>query len=105
MGYPPFTEGIQMGDEMAEIAVGAYEEDDARLGTSNIRRQDRLSIQPQFESFEKEAPAFIDGCRVPAPALVRSFDGIQVPARRRTRAYHDKEILLSLRDGGDFSRS
>ena len=87
MGRARLAQGIEMGDEMPQVAIGIDQEDDARL-PPGIQRRRGQAVDAELEALEEEPPAFIDGSRVLLPLVVGLLDGIQVPARRRRCPIH-----------------
>ncbi len=76
-----FAQGIEMGEEMAEVAVGVDEADEGGLRRSvrggGPARRGRLR-RAQLEALEEIAPAVVHRLGVPPPALVGRLDGVQV---------------------------
>src|SRR5437763_1134697 len=77
MGRARLAQGIEMGDEMPQVAIGIDQEDDARL-PPGIQRRRGQAVDAELEALEEEPPAFIDGSRVLLPLVVGLLDGIQV---------------------------
>ena len=83
-------ERIDLGDQVAEIAIGVDQAEDAELGRG-VGRRGRGPLG-EGEAFEERPPQVIDGRRVGLPALVGVVNRTLVPTGRK-RCVHGENRL------------
>src|SRR5262249_28630993 len=91
----PLAERIEVGEEVAEVAIGVDEADDANLLGSAAGG--RWTRQAKVESLEEVAPTGIDRFGVLAPALVGGFDGFQGGSGGDCTVAHDDRVPVGFR--------
>ncbi len=91
------AERIEMSEEVANVAIGVDQPDDAGLHRSLGGR--RRPGQSQLEALEEETPARIDRSGILPPALVGGFDCFQVEGGGDGSMTHNRRFHTA-RSGG-----
>jgi hypothetical protein len=92
----PLAERIEVGEEVAEVAIGVDEADDADLLGAAATAWGGRPRQAKLESLEEVAETRIDRFGVLPPALVGGFDGFQVGSGGDCSVAHDNGVPMGL---------
>src|SRR5437667_10127815 len=87
MGLPWFAEWIEMGDEVAEVAVSMNEQHNAGLPAC-IQRRRGQAVRAKLEALKEETPALVNRSGILLPLAIGRFDVFQVPACSRRFTHH-----------------
>ena len=84
------AERVEVGEEVAEVAVGVDEADDAELG-GGVGGRGRGTFG-QLEALEEGPPQVVHRGRVGLPALIGVVNRVQVPAGRKRRVHGEGRL-------------
>src|SRR5262245_37425120 len=78
---------IQVGQEMAKIAIGIDETNDVRLDARLLTVDSRSQLEP----LEEQSPRLIDRGRILPPTFISRLQSGEVPAGRERRKLHGSQ--------------
>src|SRR5262249_37445040 len=103
MAGADFAQRVEVGDEVAEVAVGVNEANDGGLGSpvgGGGTGGDRLR-RTQLETLEEGAPAGVHRFGVLLPALIGRLDGIDIETTGNRTMTHNFKFPVNPRAEGE----
>ena len=89
-------ERVEVGEVVAELAVGVDQPGDGRLRPCRVevhrRRRRSAGLVTELITLEEVPPGFLDRCRVLPPAVVVILDQVQVPPVGYGRVFHGSMV-------------